>query len=134
MIAARPMQKLEVLIADDEAISREILQTYLESLGCSVQAAASGSEALKAFQEGTEWIRLVILDVCMPGPEPHELYEQIRRIKPSVPILFCSGISWGEPELRFIDEQGLQLLPKPFNRAALLQAALRVLKDAEVGA
>lgn len=133
MIAARPMQKVEVLIADDEAISREILQTYLETLGCQVQVATNGYEALKAFEDGADWIRLVILDVCMPGPEPRALYDQIRRARPSTPVLFCSGIAFGEPALQFIDEQGLELLPKPFNRAALLQAALRVLKGAEAG-
>lgn len=121
----------EVLIADDESIAREILQLYLEGLGCRVHAARDGNEALAMFRAGADWIGLVILDARMPGPSPTELYNRIHEISPSVPVLFCSGVSPDDPEIRQINDSGFQLLPKPFNRSGLHQAILAVTQEEE---
>lgn len=121
----------EVLIADDESIARDILHFYLESFGCRVHTAKDGDEALAIFRDGADWIGLVILDARMPGPHPVELYSAIRQLSPSVPILFCSGIAPDDPVIRAINEHGLQLLSKPFNRGALHQAILDVTKETE---
>ena len=131
MSAAGRKFDAEVLIADDEQISREILQVYLESLGCRVQAVTNAIDALKAYEEGLEWIELVILDACMPGPSPQFVFDRIHALKPSAPVLFCSGVSPDDPELRFIYERGLRLLPKPFNRTALALAIAEVLNQAQ---
>ena len=124
-------QRLEVLVADDDPIARDILQIYLESIGCRVQVVTNGDDALRACEEGADRIELVILDARMPGPSPSELYELVRRISPSVPILYCSGVSPDDPDMQFINEHGLKLVPKPFGRADLLQALRRLLSAAE---
>lgn len=129
--AARPA---EVLIADDEPIARDVLHFYLESLGCRVHAVSNGDDALRMLGEGVDWISLVILDACMPGPPAVELYEKLREISPSVPILFCSGVSPEDPVIRAINEYGYQLLPKPFNRSRLHEAIVRVTGEAETQA
>lgn len=123
----------EVLIADDESISREILQLYLENFACRVHTACDGNEALAVCRDAADRIGLIILDARMPGPPPTELYQLIRRISPSVPVLFCSGLSPNDPEIHAINECGLQLLPKPFNRSDLRQAILNVLKQPQAG-
>ena len=123
----------DVLIADDEPICRDVLEFYLENLGCRVQAVCDGDEALAAYTHGADRIGLVVLDARMPGPSPLELYKRIRRISPRVPVLFCSGVSPLDPIIVAINACGLQLLPKPFNRSDLFQAILRVLKRAETG-
>ena len=119
----------EVLIADDESIARDIMHFYLENLGCRVHIARDGDEALTLCYEVAEWIGLVILDACMPGPSPVDLYKSIREINPSVPVLFCSGVSADDPVIRAINEHGFQLLPKPFNRSDLHQAILAVTQE-----
>ena len=121
----------EALIADDEPVCREILRLYLESFGCRVHVACGGHQALAAYQDRADGIGLVILDACMPGPSPIELYSRIRQISPHVPILFCSGVSPGDPIMAAINQSGLELLTKPFNRSDLRQAILRVVKAAE---
>ena len=121
----------EVLIADDEPIARDILHFYLENLGCRVHTAEDGDEALAIFRDGADWIGLVVLDALMPGPSPGRLYHLLRQINPTVPILFCSGISPSDPIIREINEQGLRLLSKPFNRGDLHQAILEITKEAE---
>lgn len=64
------MSGLRVLIAEDEAISRKLLQASLTKWGCQVVSAANGQDACEALREGG--IDLCILDWEMPqmtGPE-----------------------------------------------------------------
>ena len=121
----------EVLIADDEPICREILQLHLESFGCRVHVACDGHQALAIYKDRADGIGLVILDACMPGPPPVELYSRIRQISRHVPVLFCSGAWPGDPIVAAINQSGLELLTKPFNRSDLRQAIERVVTSAE---
>lgn len=130
MVAVGPIARPEVLIADDDAISRELLQFYLESVGCGVLAVSSGSEALEAYEATPGRIGLVILDACMPGPSPRHLCQVFHRLNPTVPVLFCSSFASDDPMLRFISERGLRLLRKPFDRPALFRAVSEVLRTA----
>jgi len=57
--------KERILIVDDDPNSREIVQTYLESIGYEVHTAANGEAALAELQEASP--SLVLLDVMMPG-------------------------------------------------------------------
>ena len=66
---------MKVLIAEDEAISRRLLQTYLERWGHEVGVAQNGSEAWQLFQAGE--FPIVISDWMMPemdGEIPHGRY------------------------------------------------------------
>lgn len=120
---------LEVLIADDDPIARDILQAYLETLGCRVRIAQDGHQTIKAMKYCADWTDVVVLDAHMPGPSPCELYEQVRAVDPSVPILICSALSDWDSRLDFIVERGLTLLMKPFRRADLRQAMEIVLGE-----
>ena len=126
-VAARP---IEVLVADDELVARQLLSCYLESFGCSVEAVCDGQQALHAYWDRLGRIGLVILDALMPGPSPIQLYQCIRAISPSVPVLFCSGVSSDDPVIRAINEYGLRLLRKPFSRSDLHTVVRNVLNTA----
>ena len=121
MVAPANNRKLDVLVADDESIARDILQIHLESLGCGVQSAVDGNQALHVLEDGPGQIGLVIIDAVMPGPSARELYNRIRSVDPAVPVLICSAHSLNHPELRFISDEHLPFLPKPFTRDELLQ-------------
>ena len=131
MIAPKSTELLNVLVADDDPIARDMLQIYLESIGCRVQAVNDGDAAYKVCEERADELELVVLDARMPGPCPRALYDKLRALCPSLPILYCSGVSPEDPEMHFINEHGLSLLPKPFNRTDLLKAMRRVLTAAE---
>lgn len=131
MIAPGPRPNLEVLVADDESIARDILQVYLESCGCRVKSAVDGDHALHLLEDRTGHIGLIVVDACMPGPSARELYERIRELSPDVPLLYCSAYSLENPDLRFIAEYGLPFLPKPFSRADLLREMRKLLSPAQ---
>lgn len=84
---------LNVLIAEDDLIALDIVQAYCESLGCRVQLATTGYQAIRAANDDADWADVIILDAHMPGPQPSELYDQVRSASRDVPVLICSALS-----------------------------------------
>jgi two-component system NtrC family sensor kinase len=67
---------MKVLITDDDAVTRHLLQNYLAKWGHEVTATADGEEAWRLFQDGT--FSLVISDWMMPQMDGPELVRKIR--------------------------------------------------------
>ena len=82
-------QSLNILIADDEANIRRILETRLSMAGHSVTAAADGEEALERFR-GLE-PDLVVLDVMMPKLDGFAVLEGIRA-QSEVPVILLTAL------------------------------------------
>ncbi len=70
---------MDILIAEDDAVTRRMLQKTLESWGHRVTAARDGKEALEAYTRGG--IHLVLTDWMMPGMDGPELVRHIRKTK-----------------------------------------------------
>lgn len=79
-----------ILVIDDDAAMRMILSMTLKSLGYLVLVAGDGEEAVQAARDHPE-IRVILLDVVMPGLSGRELAEQLKVNVPDSAILFCSG-------------------------------------------
>lgn len=82
-------QSLNILIADDEANIRRILETRLSIAGHAVTAAADGEEALERFR-GLE-PDLVVLDVMMPKLDGFAVLERIRA-QSEVPVILLTAL------------------------------------------
>jgi signal transduction histidine kinase/ActR/RegA family two-component response regulator len=81
-----------LLVVDDEDFVRDLLREILESEGCEVQLAESGSEALQLFNENQ--FDAIFTDVGMPGMSGWELAQAIRQQNKTIPIAVITG--WGE--------------------------------------
>lgn len=80
---------MHILIAEDDAITREGLTEIFAGEGYRVTAVADGAAALKAFQADS--MDVVCLDVMMPVMDGYTACREIRRLNPSVPVLFISA-------------------------------------------
>ncbi len=80
-----------VLVIDDEQPLRELAEDILTECSCHVYLAADGEQGLGILQERRKQIRLVILDVVLPGQTGREVFKRIEQIAPDVPILLASG-------------------------------------------
>ena len=76
---------LNVLVAEDNPVNREILKEQLEALGVRVTLAEDGEQALLRLAE-TEF-DLVITDVNMPKVDGYELTRRLRERNPNIPII-----------------------------------------------
>jgi hypothetical protein len=103
-----------VLVVDDIAANRMILQRQLEQLGLAVVCCASGAEALENLRD----IDLVLTDHNMPEMDGLELADAIRGAGHQVPMLLLSsnpGVAAGDPGARHLHA----IMQKPVPRADL---------------
>lgn len=118
------MSDSRVLIADDEAIQRNILGEILKSEGCDVETAASAEEAIASFRAALETGRpfdLVLTDLKMPGgQEGLELLETVKREHPSTAVILMTAFSTVASAVRAMKLGALDYLPKPFDKQHLL--------------
>ena len=121
-------EKLKILIVDDTATNRQILQVFLRKLGFEVDTAVDGANAIERFQTGNP--DLILMDVMMPVMDG---FEATRRIKALcgdqrwVPIVFLSALDKEENLVTGLDSGGDDYLHKPVN-FVVLDAKLRSLK------
>lgn len=108
-----------VLVVDDQAPNRRLLDAVLTPRGYRVLAASSGEEALQTLQE--EQVDVVLLDILMPGLDGYEVCRRIRA-EPATAILPVVMITAsGQQEKLVATEAGADdFLTKPFDQAELL--------------
>lgn len=119
-----------ILFADDEDQVRDVGRRILERLGFSVVCARDGSEAIAAFAESPDLFERVILDLSMPGMDGIETWAELRRIKPEVSVVICSGHGRREILQRVGTNQPAAIIEKPYEVVAMMEC-LRSLEEAE---
>ena len=127
-------QALKVLIAEDDRMTRRILQVtfsdhpQLQPYGASVILAEDGALALHHFKEDRP--DLVLLDLFMPRVDGFALCQHIRETEhgAQVPIIVMSAI-WKQPQMleRLQQEFGVEFLEKPFNVDTLAALVTRMI-------
>jgi CheY-like chemotaxis protein len=117
-----------VLVVDDEEAVREVIVAVLEAAGIAWILCADGDTAVRLFKERSEEIRLVLLDLSMPGLSSEATFEELRRIRPGVPVLLSSGYAEAEATSRFVGRGLAGFIQKPYRPEALVAAVRRALK------
>ena len=113
------MDKMKILVVDDESRMRKLIKDFLEREGYQILEAADGLEALDIFYEHKE-ISLVILDVMMPKLDGWSVLRQIRQENKSLPIVMLTARAEEQDEL-FGFELGVdEYISKPFSPKILV--------------
>jgi two-component system response regulator (stage 0 sporulation protein F) len=119
-LAFKP-SKGKVLIADDDDLLREAFVSILQSDGWETIEARDGKEALEKIL--SETVDVVILDQRMPEMTGSEVYQQLVRIKKSIPVIFVTAAAEIED---IASELGIvYYLAKPVGFEPLLKAVQR---------
>ena len=114
-----------VLVVDDDDGVRELAEDTLKRSGLSVLSAADSRAGIDLFRRHVDEIGAVLLDATMPATSGEDVFEQMRRIGPDVPIILVSGYS----EERFVDKGLAGFLRKPFLPTGLIDTVRQVLKE-----
>ncbi len=103
-----------ILVVDDEAAICSIVAHVLRTQGYTVLVAHSAADALKLVEEQPGDIHLLITDVVMPKLSGEQLAQQIRVLRPNMPVVFMSGYYEREagPARQLASVE--RLLAKPF--------------------
>jgi CheY-like chemotaxis protein/signal transduction histidine kinase len=122
-----------VLLCEDEPLMRHIAGKILKYLGFEVLEADDGPAAIDLFFSQKKRIRLIILDMVLPGLPGLEVFKQIHEISPEVPILLSSGFGRG-PDVDQALLHGLAgFLQKPYRAETLGEAVRQALERSEKG-
>ena len=114
--------KAVILVADDEAVVRNLVRAVLTIAGYSVLIAEDGAEALRLSREHSGTIHLFLSDVYMPGMAGPEAAQVIAGERPGVRVLLMTGHTERVPEPRHTS-----ILRKPFRPAELVQRVEKAL-------
>jgi two-component system, cell cycle sensor histidine kinase and response regulator CckA len=119
--ADSPSRDACILLAEDEPTVRKLIRRVLEREGYALLVAATGPEALELAQATPGRIDVLLTDFIMPdGLTGLELAEILRRNRPDVKVIVCTGYS---PDLIAPGTPaGVAVLRKPFSPAELLDA------------
>ena len=117
-----------ILLADDEETVRLVGEAMLRRGGFDVITAPDGRRALEVFEERSDEIDCVVLDLAMPNMDGEETYRELRRITPDVKVLLSSGYNEQDAINRFAGKRLAGFIQKPYRAADLLGAVHQVLE------
>jgi len=129
----KPSQGKRVLLAEDDAMVRQVAERTLLKAGWTPVAVASGEEAVRTFREQAGRFDLLLFDMMMPGLSGREAYDLIRKEAPEIPALFCTGYDL-EREKQVASCAGLPHVDKPIAADDLIAAVNDAVGAREIAA
>ncbi|HEY8280525.1 MAG TPA: sigma-54 dependent transcriptional regulator [Bdellovibrionota bacterium] len=106
------MKANQLLVVDDDGVTRDLLREVFEKEGYEVSLAASGEEALQKLSGGS--FPLVLSDIRMLGLDGIELLGRIRKGHPETFVILMTGFGNLEGAVRAIQEGAYDYISKPF--------------------
>ena len=120
------MDKLKVLVVDDEERMRKLIRDFLSIKGFEVIEAADGEEAVDLFFED-KMIGLILLDVMMPKMDGWEVLKTIRKVS-AVPIIMLTARGEEQDELQGFRLGVDEYISKPFSPRILTARVEAILR------
>lgn len=102
----------KILIIDDEAGLRKVLRNLVKLQGHETEEADDGRIGLEKISSYNP--DLVLLDIRLPDMDGLEVLAEARKIKPTLPIIMCSGFSDVETAINTVKMGATDYLSKPF--------------------
>ena len=120
------MEKLKILVVDDESRMRKLVKDFLEREGHIIIEAADGMEAMDIFYENKD-IALIILDVMMPRMDGWQVCREVRALS-QVPIIMLTARGEERDELQGFELGVDEYISKPFSPKILVARVEAILR------
>ena len=133
------MEKIKILVVDDESRMRKLIRDFLEREGYQILEATDGVEAMDRFYSEKD-ISLIILDVMMPRMDGWQVLREVREHS-KVPVMMLTARTEEQNELKGFELGVDEYVAKPFSPkilvarvGALLKRARNAVEEAAVNA
>ena len=120
------MDKIKVLVVDDESRMRKLVHDFLSRSNYEVIEAADGEEAIDIFYADKS-ISLIILDVMMPKMDGWETLKEIRKFS-QVPVIMLTAKADERDELQGFNLGVDEYITKPFSPKILVARVAAILR------
>ncbi len=106
-------RRKRILLVDDEANVRTVFSDVLRRESYIVKGVEDGPEAIKAVKEET--FDLAVVDLKMPQMDGIEVLENIKKIKPQLPVIIYTGCGSVTSAVESMRKKAADYLSKPFS-------------------
>jgi two-component system, NtrC family, nitrogen regulation response regulator GlnG len=121
------MNKGTILVADDDAAIRTVLNQALSRAGYDVRVTSNAATLWRWVSSGDG--DLVISDVVMPDENAFDLLPRIKKMRPELPVILMSAQNTFMTAVRASEKGAYDYLPKPFDLTELVRITGRALSE-----
>ncbi|HUD51733.1 response regulator, partial [Parvibaculum sp.] len=114
-----------ILLADDDAAIRTVLNQALGRVGYDVRATSNAATLWRWVAQGDG--DLIITDVVMPDENAFDLIPRIKRARPEIPIIVMSAQNTLKTAITAAERGAYEYLPKPFDLNELIRVVDRAM-------
>jgi two-component system cell cycle sensor histidine kinase/response regulator CckA len=118
-----------VLLVDDDDSLRGLGEQILHRYGYTVMSAPDGESALQVYQESSDRIDLVVLDLIMPGMGGALCLQKLLEINPAAKIIIASGYSFNGETQKATESGAKAFIQKPYDVQQMLQVVREVIDE-----
>ena len=118
-----------ILVADDDAAIRTVLNQALSRAGYEVRSTSNAATLWRWVSQGDG--DLVITDVVMPDENAFDLLPRIKKLRPELPVIVMSAQNTFMTAIRASERGAYEYLPKPFDLKELIAIVGRALSEPE---
>ena len=116
-----------ILLADDDAAIRTVLNQALGRVGYEVRSTGNAATLWRWVSQGEG--DLIITDVVMPDENAFDLIPRIKRARPEIPIVVMSAQNTLKTAITAAERGAYEYLPKPFDLKELISIVGRALSE-----
>src|SRR5438876_6601058 len=116
-----------ILIADDDAAIRTVLNQALSRAGYEVRSTSKAATMWSWVSQGDG--DLVITDVVMPDENAFDFLPRIKKLRPELPVIVMSAQNTFMTAIRASEKGAYEYLPKPFDLKELIQIVGRAMAE-----
>ena len=118
--------KKKLLIVDDDFSLRSLMEVVFKDEGYSVSLAGDGIAALRTLE--TCCFDIIITDINMPSMNGIELFNNVKKLYPQIPVIFISGYDYKSLAENLLKDGALYFFKKPLNFNILNRAIKSILE------
>src|SRR5262245_36614936 len=116
-----------ILVADDDAAIRTVLNQALSRAGYEVRSTGNAATLWRWIGQGDG--DLIISDVLLPDESAFDLLPRIKKVRPDLPIIVMSAQNTFMTAIRASERGAYEYLPKPFDLTELINIVSRALAE-----
>jgi two-component system, NtrC family, nitrogen regulation response regulator GlnG len=121
------MPSASILVADDDAAIRTVLNQALSRAGYDVRSTSNAATLWRWVNQGEG--DLIITDVVMPDENVFDLLPRIKKLRPDIPVIVMSAQNTFMTAIRASERGAYEYLPKPFDLKELIAVVSRALSE-----